>query len=295
MIRRIATPISISPTTRRLNIVDELSRLEGVGGVSAFGGGEYSMRIWLDTREMAARGLTPDDVRQAIAARNLEVSAGSVGTPPASVPTAFQYTLTATGNLTSVKEFGDIIIRKDADGGLLRLRDIAHIDLGSDSYGTLANVSGHSAGLIGVYRLPGANALDVAKRVKEKMHDLEAYFPPGVHYNVILDTTEFVDASIDDVLVTFVETTLIVMIVIMIFLQNLRAVIIPMLTIPVSLIATFAVMKLLGFSLNTLTLFGLVLAIAIVVDDAIVVVEDCARIISKREPYTKAGCHEGDA
>lgn len=273
----------------QLNIVDELSRLEGVGGVSAFGGGEYSMRIWLDTREMAARGLTPDDVREAIAARNLEVSAGSVGTPPASVPTAFQYTLTATGNLTSVKEFGDIIIRKDADGGLLRLRDIAHIDLGSDSYGTLANVSGHSAGLIGVYQLPGANALDVAKRVKEKMHDLEAYFPPGVHYNVILDTTEFVDASIDDVLVTFVETTLIVMIVIMIFLQNLRAVIIPMLTIPVSLIATFAVMKLLGFSLNTLTLFGLVLAIAIVVDDAIVVVEDCARIISKRELTPKQG------
>lgn len=273
----------------QLNIVDELSRLEGVGGVSAFGGGEYSMRIWLNTQEMAARGLTPDDVKEAIEERNIEVSAGSVGTPPASVPTAFQYTLTATGNLTTVDEFENIIIRKDDSGGILRLRDIAKVDLGSESYGTLANVSGHQAGLIGVYQLPGANALDVANRVKAKMHDLEPYFPPGVHYNVILDTTEFVDASIDQVLVTFVETTLIVMIVIMIFLQNLRAVIIPMLTIPVSLIATFAVMKVMGFSLNTLTLFAMVLAIAIVVDDAIVVVEDCARIISKRVLTPKQG------
>lgn len=273
----------------QLNIVDELSRLEGVGSVSAFGGGDYSMRIWLNTSEMKARGLTPDDVRQAIEARNIEVSAGTVGAPPSSVPASFQYTLTATGSLSTVKEFGDIIIRRNADGGMLRLRDIARIELGSESYGTLASVSGHSAGLIGVYQLPGANALDVAKRVEDKMQDLQPYFPPGVHYRVVMDTTGFVNASIDDVLVTFVETTLIVMIVIMIFLQNLRAVIIPMLTIPVSLIATFAVMKLMGFSLNTLTLFGLVLAVAIVVDDAIVVVEDCARIISKRILTPKQG------
>lgn len=267
----------------QLHIVDDLSRIDGVGSVSAFGGGQYSMRIWLDPDMLRARGVTPEDVRAAIEAQNMEVSAGSTGAPPFSSPVDFQYTVTATGRLTSAQQFGDITLRKSADGGVLRLKDVAKkIELGSDSYGTYSNVSGHHAGLIGVYQTPGANALEVAKSVRERMEELKADFPQGIKYKVIMDTTDFVSASIDDVLVTFVETTLIVMIVIMIFLQNWRAVIIPMLTIPVSLIATFAVMKLLGFSLNTLTLFGLVLAIAIVVDDAIVVVEDCARIVSKR-------------
>ncbi len=158
---------------------------------------------------------------------------------------------------------------------LLHLKDIATIELGSNSYSDISHVSGKSAGLIGIQQLPGANALEVASKVKAKLGELSQYFPEGVSYRVIMDTTTYVTASIDEVLVTFVETTLIVMIVILIFLQSWRAVIIPMIAIPVSLIATFAVMKLLGFSLNTLTLFGLVLAIAIVVDDAIVVVEDC--------------------
>ncbi len=265
----------------KLNIVDELSRVDGVGQVGAFGAGEYSMRIWLDPAVMQVRGITAAEVAQAIESQNIEVSAGDVGAAPNSNIAPFQYTLTAKGRLTTTDEFGNIIIRTEPDGSMLRLRDIARIDLGSDSYGNESLVSGKEAGLLGIYQLPGANALEVANRVKDKLNELEQYFPEGVHYRVIMNSTDFVTESIDDVLVTFVETTLIVMIVILFFLQSWRAVIIPMITIPVSLIATFAVMKLFGFTINTLTLFGLVLAIAIVVDDAIVVVEDCARIVDK--------------
>lgn len=265
----------------KLSIVDEISRLEGVGEVNAFGAGEYSMRIWLDPEKMRIRDLTPTDIVEAVQSQNMEVSAGSVGSSPAPNNDAFEFTLTTEGRLTTPQQFGDIVIKTSEDGQLLRLKDVARIDLGSETYSGSALVDGQGAGLLGVYQRPGANALDVAKRVKEKMAELEEYFPEGVHYRVLMNTTEFVESSISDVLVTFVETTLIVMIVIMLFLQNWRAVIIPMLTIPVSLIATFAVMKLLGFSLNTLTLFGLVLAIAIVVDDAIVVVEDCSRLVDE--------------
>ena len=265
----------------KLNIIDELSRIDGVGGAGAFGAGEYSMRIWLDPGKMRVRGLTPADIMGMIQSQNLEVSAGSVGTPPISSDVDFEFTLTAQGQLKTPEQFGDIILRSTPDGAMLRLRDVATIELGSSTYSSVAHVSGENAGLIGVQQLPGANALDVAKLVKAKLDDLSQYFPDGVHYRVILDTTDYVNASIDEVLVTFVETTLIVMVVILLFLQSWRAVIIPMIAIPVSLIATFAVMKLLGFSLNTLTLFGLVLAIAIVVDDAIVVVEDCARLVQE--------------
>ncbi len=266
----------------KLHIVDELARLKGVGGVSAFGAGQYSMRVWLDPEIMRIRGITPAEVMTAIQSQNVEVSAGSVGQAPQAAKNAFEFTLSAQGRLTSPDQFGEIIIKSDPDQhGILRLRDIARIDLGSESYGTISHVSGKQAGLLAVYQLPGANALDVAKEVDAKLSDLSRYFPEGLHYHVIMDTTKFVTASIDEFLITFVETTLIVMLVILIFLQNWRAVIIPMLTIPVSLIATFAVMKVLGFTLNTLTLFGLVLAIAIVVDDAIVVVEDCSRIVDE--------------
>lgn len=265
----------------QLNIIDELSRIDGVGGASAFGAGKYSMRVWLDPEKMRVRGLTPGDVSEMIQSQNLEVSSGSVGTPPAPSDVDFEFTLTADGQLQTAEEFGNIILKTDPDGSMLRLKDIASVELGSESYSTISHVSGKEAGLIGVQQRPGANALDVATKVKAKMDELSKYFPEGVRYEVIMDTTSFVSASIDEVLVTFVETTLIVMIVILIFLQSWRAVIIPMIAIPVSLIATFAVMKLLGFSINTLTLFGLVLAIAIVVDDAIVVVEDCARLVQQ--------------
>jgi hydrophobe/amphiphile efflux-1 (HAE1) family protein len=265
----------------KLNLVDEISRIDGVGGCDAFGAGEYSMRIWLDPEKMRIRGLTPADISSLITSQNMEVSAGSVGAPPSGTNDAFQLTVTSQGRLTTVDEFENIAIKVTDDGSILRLRDIATVDLGSQTYNQVSRVSGNEAGLMGIYQLPGANALDVAKRVETRLAELAQYFPTGVNYRIIMNTTEFVSASIDEVLVTFLETTLIVMSVILLFLQNWRAVIIPMLTIPVSLIATFAVMKLLGFTINTLTLFGLVLAIAIVVDDAIVVVEDCARIVDE--------------
>lgn len=265
----------------QLHIVDALSRLDGVGGASAFGGGDYSMRVWLDPDAMMARGITPADVIAAIEAQNMEVSAGSVGAPPATTNSAFQFTLSSQGRLTTPEQFGDIILRSGANGALLRLRDVAKVELGSNSYTNISRVSGKPAGLIGIYQRPQANALEVAGEVEKELEALAPYFPPGVDYRILMNTTSFISSSVDEVLVTFAETTLIVMVVILFFLQSWRAVIIPMLTIPVSLIATFAVMKLLGFTLNTLTLFGLVLAIAIVVDDAIVVVEDCARLVQQ--------------
>ena len=269
-----------------LNIVDALSRIDGVGGVNVFGAGNYSMRIWLNPETMRIRGVTPADVYQAIQAQNMEVSAGSVGAPPTDSNEAFQFTITSQGRLATTEQFGDIIIKANSDGSFLRLKDIAKIDLGSVDYNTVSNVSGRETALIAIYQLPGANALDVAKNVTKELDNLQQYFPQGVKYKVILDTTKFVNASIEEVLKTLLEATLIVMLVMLLFLQNWRAVLIPMITIPVSLIATFAVMKLLGFTINTLTLFGLVLAIAIVVDDAIVVVEDCMRLLDTGK-YTR--------
>lgn len=264
-----------------LKITDAISRVDGVGGVQAFGGGDYSMRIWLDPEKMQIRDIQPQDVITAIQSQNIEVSAGSVGAPPHEGTAPFQLTLTTQGRLQTVEEFSNIVIKVNDDGSMLRVRDIGTVDLGSETYSNAAYVNDKQAALIGVNQLPGANALEVADKVIKKLDELQQYFPVGVSYKVILNSTDFVNESIDELIVTFVETTLLVMIVILLFLQNWRAVVIPMLTIPVSLIATFAVMKLLGFSINTLTLFGLVLAIAIVVDDAIVVVEDCSRIVDE--------------
>lgn len=265
----------------QLHIVDDLSRVEGVGEAQAFGVGEYSMRIWLDPDKMRTFGLSSSEVLEKIQSQNMAVSAGSIGAPPDKTPVSFQYTLTAHGRLVTPEEFGDIIIRTGDYGALVRLKDVARIDLGSEFYSNAAQVSGKPSGVIGIRQLPGSNALDVAHGVEKKLEELAPYFPPGVSYRIIMNATDVITASIDDLMITFIETTLIVMIVILIFLQNWRAVIIPMLTIPVSLIATFAVMKLLGFTINNLTLFGMLLAIAIVVDDAIVVVEDCMRIIDE--------------
>lgn len=277
----------------KLKITDELSRLPGVGNVSVFGADNYSMRVWLKPEVMRVRGVTATDVYNAIVAQNVVSPAGSIGQQPIQQPEAFQFTLKAQGLMTDVSEFGDIILRSDGNGGYLRLRDVATIELGSAGYNVASHLNGKETAAIAIYQLPGSNALDVSKAVRQKMDELQHYFPQDVQYEVVLDTTEFVRASIDEVLVTFVETTLIVMLVILLFLQNFRAVVIPSLTIPVSLIATFAVMKLLGFSINTLTLFGLVLAIAIVVDDAIVVVENATRLIdtgkySRKEAVMRA-------
>lgn len=265
----------------KLNIVDELARVNGVGEAQAFGAGDYSMRVWLDPEKMQIRGLTPQDIISAIRSQNIAVSAGNIGAPPADNGNAFQFTLTSQGRLKTPEEFAGITLISNPDGSYLRLGDIATINLGSVDYSNVSRVNGTEAGLIGINQTPGANALSVAKGVEKKLKELEPYFPDGVSYRILMNTTDYVTESIDEVLITFMETTVIVMIVIMLFLQSWRAVIIPMITIPVSLIATFAVMKLFGFTINTLTLFGLVLAIAIVVDDAIVVVEDCERLVQE--------------
>lgn len=243
------------------------------------------MRIWLNPQLMTARGITPADVSSAIQAQNMEVSAGSVGDPHGG-KSDFEYTLISHGRLTDVSEFGNIVLKSDANG-IVRLKDVASVNLGSESYSNVARLNDRQVCLIGVQQLPGANALDVADGALAEMNSLSQYFPDGVTYTVVQNSTDFVKASLDDLLTTFLLTSLIVMLVILIFLQNWRAVVIPMITIPVSLIATFAIMKLMGFSLNTLTLFGMVLAIAIVVDDAIVVVEDCSRIVDKGELNSK--------
>ncbi len=262
----------------QLNLVNPLSRVDGVGGVQAFGGGDYSMRIWLDPEALRIRNLTPADISSAIRSQNIEVSAGAVGQPPLDGNSAFEYTLVSKGRLSSPEEFGDIVIRTDGTG-MLRLKDVAKIDLGSDSYSNSSTINGSPGCAIGINQLPGANALHVAKGCIDELDRLSEYLPDGVHFSIIMNATDYVKESVDDLFVTFLITTLIVMAVILIFLQNWRAVVIPMITIPVSLIATFAVMKIMGFTLNTLSLFGLVLAIAIVVDDAIVVVEDCSRLV----------------
>ena len=263
----------------QLNFTDALSRLPGVGSVTVFGAGRYSMRVWLDPELMRIRGVTPTDVFSAIQAQNVEVSAGTIGSEPLDSRTDFQFTLTARGLLTTAEDFGNLVVRVLPGGNYLRLRDIARIDLGSQTYDVVSTQNGKPSASIAVYQSPGSNALSVSKQVRAEMEKLAENLPTGVRYEVVLDTTDFVSASIDEVLVTFVETTLLVILVILLFLQNWRAVIIPSLTIPVSLICTFAVMHLFGFSVNMLTLFGLVLAIAIVVDDAIVVVENSTRLL----------------
>ena len=267
-----------------LNLVDQLTRVPGVGAVNVMGAGDYSMRIWLDPEAMRIRGLSADQVYAAIQAQNMEVSAGNIGQPfGRSGNNAFQYTLNVKGRLTTPDEFGEIILRVEDGGRILRLKDVARIELGSQKYNVVSRLEGKPTAGIAVYQLPGSNSLDVAKGVKARMEELAEAFPKGIQYQVTLDTTEVVHDSINEVMKTFIEATILVVLVMFFFLQSWRAVLIPCITIPVSLIGTLAVMAALGFSINTLTLFGLVLAIAIVVDDAIVVVENVTRLLDEAE------------
>ena len=262
-----------------LNLVDQLTRVPGVGAVNVMGAGDYSMRIWLDPEAMRIRNLSAQQVYSAIQSQNMEVSAGNVGQPLGRTGNnAFQYTLNVKGRLTTPEEFGEIILRIEDGGRILRLKDVARIELGSQNYNVVSRLEGQPTAGIAVYQLPGSNSLDVAKGVKERMAELSEAFPQGIKYQITLDTTDVVHDSINEVLKTFIEATILVVLVMFLFLQNWRAVLIPCLTIPVSLIGTLAVMAALGFSINTLTLFGLILAIAIVVDDAIVVVENVTRL-----------------
>lgn len=264
-----------------LQLVDQLTRTPGVGGVTIMGAGNYSMRVWLDPEAMRIRSVSPAEVYQAIKRQNLAVSAGYVGqTLDSTADNAFQYTLNVQGRLKSTEEFENIVIRNDGVE-MLRLGDVAQIEIGSEKYSASSRLKGMPTAALAVYQSPGSSSLAVSKAVKAKMVELAEAFPPGVEYQIALDTTDVVRSSIEEVLYTFLETTLLVVLVIFLFLQNWRATLIPCLTIPVSLIGTLAAMLLLGFSINTLTLFGLILAIAIVVDDAIVVVENATRIMDE--------------
>ncbi len=253
-------------------IVDELKRVKGVGDVKVFGS-EFGMRIWLRPDKMAALGITASDVSQAIREQNVQVPAGQVGQPPATRGQSFQYSLRVKGRLIKAEEFGDIIIGSKPDGSFIRIKDIGRVELGAKSYSNVSTIDGQPAALVSVSLVPGANALETAGLLKAQIARLAGQFPKGMDYKIVYDTSAFVEASVEEVIHTLFEALLLVLVVGFLFLQNWRTTVIPMLAVPVSLVATFAAFQLLGFTINTLSLFGMVLAIGIVVDDAIVVVE----------------------
>jgi hydrophobe/amphiphile efflux-1 (HAE1) family protein len=256
-----------------LNIRDTLSRIPGVGDIGLYPESDYSMRIWLNPNQLRARNLTPGDVIAAVREQNVQVAAGQIGQPPAPVGQNFQYTINVLGRLSDIEQFEEIIIKTGADNRITRLKDVARVELGSKNYDITSRLNGARSASIGVYQLPGSNALEVSRQVRAALKEMSEFFPEGLEYSVPYDTTMFVDASIKQVYLTLVQATLLVAFVLFLFLQDWRATLIPAVTIPVSLVGTLAVMLAMGFSLNMLTLFGLVLAIGIVVDDAIVVVE----------------------
>lgn len=264
-----------------LQIQNEIARIPGVAEASSLGGLDYSMRLWLDPEKIAAVNLTAGDILRAVREQNVQVAAGALGQPPTPSGLDFQYTLTAPGRLKTADEFGEIVLKTGDLGDVVRLRDVARIELGSRDYSSKTYMDGYNAVSLRVFQLPGTNAIETADAVYARLAKLKERFPPGVDYRINYDTTKFVRASIKSVLTTLIEAVLLVVLVVVVFLQTWRASIIPLLAVPVSLIGTLAVMQAMGFSLNNLSLFGLVLAIGIVVDDAIVVVENVERNIAK--------------
>ncbi len=262
-----------------INVKDELARLDGVGDVQLFGMGDYSLRVWLDPDKVASRGLTASDVVTAIREQNRQVAAGALGAPPAPGSTSFQLAINTQGRLVDEEEFANIIVRAGSDGQITRLRDIARIELGSNQYALRSLLNNQPAVAIPIFQRPGSNAIDLSNQVRAKMAELKQSFPQGMDYEIVYDPTIFVRGSIEAVVHTLFEAIVLVVLVVILFLQTWRASIIPLVAVPVSLIGTFAVMHAFGFSLNALSLFGLVLAIGIVVDDAIVVVENVERNI----------------
>ncbi|MEQ1943231.1 multidrug efflux RND transporter permease subunit [Mesorhizobium sp. VNQ89] len=274
----------------QINVVNPISRVFGVGSATLMGGLSYSMRIWLDPQRMAALGITSDDVTNAIQQQNVQAGAGLIGAPPIPNDQVLQYSITALGRLESVDQFADIIVRTGADGGIVRVRDIGRVELGAQSYSSVSQLNGKPAATMAIYQSPGSNALGVAGDVKAQLEMLKSRFPADVSYEVIYDSTDFVRATVHEIIFTLILTGVIVLAVVFIFLQDWRATLIPALTIPVSLIGVFAVLLAFGFSANTITLFALILAIGLVVDDAIVVVENVQRVMEE-EP----GIHPADA
>ncbi|MBV8102859.1 MAG: efflux RND transporter permease subunit, partial [Verrucomicrobia bacterium] len=264
-----------------IQVRDPLSRLYGVGNVQIFGERDYSMRLWLDPNKMYARGLTAQDVVSAVQAQNIQVAAGQPGAPPAPKGTAFTLTINTLGRLITPDQFKQIIVKRGSNGQIVYLADVAEVELGAQDYSTTSSLDGKPAVALGIFQLPGSNALKASQAVRDTMKELSASFPPGLQYTIVYDPTQFVRQSIEAVYHTLFEAIVLVLIVVLVFLQTWRATIIPLLAVPVSLVGTFAVMLALGFSLNNLSLFGLVLAIGIVVDDAIVVVENVERNIEE--------------
>jgi multidrug efflux pump len=263
-----------------LNIIDELKRTPGVGDASLLGQLDYAMRIWLRPDKLAQYGLMPSDVAAAVREQNAQFAAGRFGDTPSDPSTPFTYSVTTQGRLPDAEAFGNIILRSDENGGALRIKDVARVELGAASYSIQSKLNGAPAVPIAVYLQPGANALSTMEAVKARLDELQTAFPEGMTYDIPYDTTTFIKVSIEEVVYTFVEAIILVLLVVFVFLQNLRATLIPVVAVPISIIGTFAGIYLLGFSINLLTLFGLVLAIGIVVDDAIVVLENVERIMA---------------
>ncbi|MCB1070228.1 MAG: efflux RND transporter permease subunit [Kiritimatiellae bacterium] len=264
-----------------LQIRDEVARSTGVGEVQTFGVGDYSLRLWLDPDKMKARNVSSEEVVQAIRDQNVQVTAGKIGDPPVPEGQAFTLTINVDGRLVDPQQFEQIVIRSGADGRLLRIGDVARAELGSSSYILTSTYLGKPSATMVVYQIPGANALAVVEGVKARLAELKKSFPPGLEYAVVYDNTDIIKASIKEVVITLFATLILVVLTVYLFLQNIRSTIIPSVTIPVSLIGTFAAMSAIGYSINQFTLFGLILVIGIVVDDAIVVVENCSRLIDE--------------
>jgi len=256
-----------------IQLRDELSRLKGVGDITYLGQRDYSMRLWLDPAKMASRNLTASDVVSAIAEQNTQVAAGQLGQPPVANGQVFQFTMSTMGRLIDVDQFGDMILKTDAQGRLVRVSDVANLELGAQAYDQTCTFNGQPSVALSIYQLPGSNALETAERVRAKMEEMKRRFPEGIDYAIVYDTTPFITQSIHEVRKTLLDAVILVAVVVLLFLQNWRSALIPLVAVPVAIVGTFVVMAAMGFSLNNLTLFGLVLAIGIVVDDAIVVVE----------------------
>ncbi|HSN48496.1 MAG TPA: efflux RND transporter permease subunit, partial [Flavobacterium sp.] len=264
-----------------INIVDQLARIRGVGEVALFGGSDYSMRIWLKAEVMSKLGVTVEEVKNALNAQNMISPGGKFGAEPSPVGTEFTYGVTLQDRLVTEKQFGNIVVRSKEDGAQVLLSDISRIELGTENYSSNSRRNGSASAAITLFQMPGSNALEVAESAKAAMKEMSKKFPKDIEYQESLDTTLAITAGVDDIIKTLFEAILLVIIVVFIFLQNWRATLIPLITVPVSLIGTIAVFPLLGFSINTLSLLGLVLAIGIVVDDAIVVVEAVVHHIEK--------------
>jgi HAE1 family hydrophobic/amphiphilic exporter-1 len=264
-----------------IKLKDEIARLPGVGSVAVFGAGQYSMRVWLDPNRMQARGLVPQDIVQALQQQSEQVTAGQIGMPPVPAGQTFQYTVNVAGKLSDAQEFADVIVKTGRAGEVTRLRDVARVELGSQNYGQVFTLDGRPAAGLAIFQAPGANALEVATEARKRMSALAREFPPALVYDIPFDTTKFVQQSIAEVYKTLFEAAILVLLVILVFLQDWRAMLVPATTVPVTIIGAFAAMAALGFTVNFATLFAIVLAIGIVVDDAIVVVEGAVHNIEK--------------